>query len=153
MATGAGGARGGTSSAEELLKEVVEKLKAIERRLEKLEERLSKTEGGDEAARILALALKLVRTGGLAADLTWLAARLAKVQPLIAAARDELSRSILEVVALKGPLNISALTEELRRYRGKASRRIVAERVARMAEEGLLSVAVRGREKVVDLPA
>ena len=138
-----------------MLREVLARLESIERRLEKLESYLGQhsAAGGDEAARVLALALKLVKSGSAAVDLAWLAARLTKVQPAIAAARDELSKSILEVVALRGPLNITELTGELRKYRGKASRRIVAERVDRMAREGLLSVTVKGREKVVDLPA
>jgi len=149
-----GGSRRGRS-AEELLKEVVSRLENIERRLEKLESYLTQhpAGGGDEAARALALALKLLKSGSAAVDLAWLATRLVKVQPLLAAARDELSRSILEVVALKGPLNISELTRELRKYRGRASRRIVAERVSKMAREGMLSVTAKGREKVVDLPA
>jgi len=155
MAPKASGTRRGSGDAEGVLREVIARLESIEKRLERLESYLAQHSagGGDEAARVLALALKLVKGGSVAVDLAWLATRLAKAQPLIAAARDELSKSILEVVALKGPLNITELTSELRKYRGKASRRIVAERVSKMAGEGLLSVTARGREKVVDLPA
>jgi len=49
-------------------------------------------------------------------------------------------------------MNISALTLELRRYRGRASRRIVSAKVKKMAERGLVKLVVRGREKVIDLP-
>jgi hypothetical protein len=155
MAPKAGSARRGSKDAEGALREVIARLESIERRLEKLESYLAQHSagGGDEAARALALALKLVKGGSAAVDLAWLAARLTRVQPAIAVTRDELSKSILEVVALKGPLNISELTQELRKYRGKASRRIVAERVNKMAREGMLSVTAKGREKVVDLPA
>jgi len=155
MAPKTSSARRDSRGAERALREVIARLESIEKRLEKLESYLAQhsAAGGDEAARALALALKLVKGGGVAVDLAWLATRLTKVQPVIAAARDELSKSILEVVALKGPLNITELTRELRKYRGKASRRIVAERVDKMAREGLLSVTVKGREKVVDLPA
>ncbi|MCS7104746.1 MAG: hypothetical protein NZ954_04195 [Thermofilaceae archaeon] len=139
-----------------LLEEVIERLKRIERRLQILEENLANDNLDREnnllAAQTLALALKLVKAGGIAVDLTWTATRLAKLQPLLSRQRDELSRSILEVVALKGPINISALTDQLRRYRGSASRRIVASRVKKMVEEGLLSIKEKGREKVVDLP-
>lgn len=135
------------------LAEVLRRLEAIEERLARLEALLSGLPSEGEAARALALALRLLRAGSAAVDVAWLASRLARVQRLSASVHDELSRSILEVVALKGPLNLSSLTAELRRYRGRASRRIVAERVERLASEGLLSVAVKGREKVVDLPA
>lgn len=140
---------------EELLKRVLERLERIESRLNQLEEIVSKPQqpGSDSlAARTLALALKLVKAGGAAVDLAWAASRLAKLQPLLLKAGDEISRAILEIIALKGPMNITALTGEVRKYRGTASRRIVASRVKQMSRSGLLKVVEKGREKVVDLP-
>ena len=130
----------------EELRDLIEKLAARIERLEEMvrEERI--------AAEALAVALKLLRMGGAAVDLAETARRLARAQRLASRVGDEISRSILEVLAIKGPLNITALTAELRRYRGRASKRVVSARVKRLAEEGLVKVKVKGREKVVDLP-
>jgi hypothetical protein len=43
--------------------------------------------------------------------------------------KDELNKIILNYIALKGPKNISELTRELKRQRGKASRTTVRSRI------------------------
>jgi hypothetical protein len=52
--------------------------------------------------------------------------------------RDEVSRIILSVLALKGPQNISALTREVQRERGTGSRVTVRKRVLELVEEGIV---------------
>ena len=80
------------------------------------------------------------------------ARRLAKARRLMTGLRDELSRSIIEILAVRGPLNISRLTLELRKRRGRASRRIVSDRVKMLKEKGLVTITSKGREKIVDIP-
>ena len=43
--------------------------------------------------------------------------------------KDEINKTILNYIALKGPKNISELTRELKRQRGKASRTTVRSRI------------------------
>ena len=52
--------------------------------------------------------------------------------------RDEVSRTILNALALKGPMNISQMTREVERERGSASRVTVRKRVRSLMEEGVL---------------
>jgi len=52
--------------------------------------------------------------------------------------RDEVSRTILNALALKGPMNISQMTREVEQERGSASRVTVRKRVRSLMEEGVL---------------
>ena len=52
--------------------------------------------------------------------------------------RDEVSRIILNALALKGPMNISALTREVATERGTASRVTVRKRVLDLLAEGAI---------------
>lgn len=147
----------GTTDERDALKRLEDQLKRIEDRLSELERALL---SGDQksvpsdalAAEALAIALRLLKLSGSTVDLAGAARRLANAHLLASKVRDDISRAIIEVVAQKGPINLSALTAELKKYRGRASRRIVAAKVDKLSEEGLLKVEKKGREKVVDLP-
>lgn len=52
--------------------------------------------------------------------------------------RDEVSRIILNALAIKGPMNISQLTREIAVERGSASRVTVRKRIQDLLEEGII---------------
>ncbi|MGD2142459.1 MAG: hypothetical protein PVH79_03140, partial [Candidatus Bathyarchaeota archaeon] len=52
--------------------------------------------------------------------------------------RDEISRIILNALALKGPMNISQLAREVASERGSASRVTIRKRIKSLLEEGIV---------------
>jgi hypothetical protein len=134
------------SSADELSK----KLDLIIQRLDFLEKLiLDKPEYAD-----LAASLQLTKVGiGLYGEPLKIASRLKAAQDYIRQkpiAQDDISRCIVQALAMKGTLNISAITRQVATMRGKASRRIVRDRVQKLVKQGVL-VRKEGRVPVYEL--
>ena len=127
-------AKNSTSTAEELSK----KLDQIIYRLELLEKLILEKPEYEG----LATALGLTRLGiGLYGEPLKIAARLKNAEKYLrqeTIAQDDISRCIVQAIAVKGALNISAITRQVTMMRGKASRRIVRERVKKLQEQGIL---------------
>ncbi|MHA1687165.1 MAG: hypothetical protein ACTSYD_12305 [Candidatus Heimdallarchaeaceae archaeon] len=51
---------------------------------------------------------------------------------------DEISKTLIEILEREGSMNISQLTEAVRKERGKASRRIIRERVNKLIALGVI---------------
>jgi hypothetical protein len=102
----------------------------------------------------LTAALKLTRVGiGMYGEPLKVAARLKNAQVYLqqmSISRDEISRCIIQALAVKGPLNISAITRQVAAMRGKASRRIIRERIQKLLNLGIL-LKMTGEASTYDL--
>ncbi len=67
---------------------------------------------------------------------------------LIPGVKDSISRDIVKVLFERDGQNISQITEKLKAMRGTASRRIVRERLALLAEKGVVRAKGSSRAKV-----
>jgi hypothetical protein len=130
--------------------ELSRKLDQIIQRLDFLEKLiLEKPEYAD-----LAAGLQLTKVGiGLYGEPLKIAARLKAAQDYMRQrpiAQDDISRCIVQALAVKGSLNVSAITHQVAAMRGKASRRIVRDRVKQLTAQGVL-IRKNGRIPIYEL--
>jgi hypothetical protein len=126
------------SGAEEELKSLNEKMERMMRRLDYLEAILTESRQYPELAQLMG---DLKVGAALYGEPLKLIQRLLGVRRYLEKtpdSRDEVSRIILNSLALKGPMNISQMTREVERERGTASRVTVRKRAQDLLEEGAI---------------
>jgi len=120
------------------LKELNKKLEIMMRRLDYLEAVLTETKEYPELAQVM---------GGLRVGTALYREPLKLIERLIGVrrylekspeSRDEVSRIILNTLAIKGPMNVSALTREVAGEKGSSSRVTVRKKLLALVEEGIV---------------
>jgi hypothetical protein len=141
---------GNTTNAEGNMEALGKKLDQILHRLDLLEELILEKPEYEG----LATALKLTRVGiGMYGEPLKIATRLKKAQSFLQQqliSQDDIARCIIQALAVKGALNISAITRQVTAMRGKASRRIIRERIQKLLCQGFL-VRMEGKTPTYDL--
>ena len=122
------------SGAEELSK----KLDQIIRRLDLLEELIldkPEYEGLAASLRLTKMGISMYGEPLKISSRLKNAERYLRQRPI---AQDDISRCVVQALAVKGALNISAITRQVAAMRGKSSRRIVRGRVKKLVDQGVL---------------
>jgi hypothetical protein len=129
------------SSLEDELRELNEKLELMMKRLDYIEALMTQSQEYPELSRIM----NGLRVGtSLYSEPLKLIQRLVSVQRRLKRShepRDEISRIILNVLAIKGPQNVSGLTREVQLERGKGSRVTIRKKLLELLDEGLIEKA------------
>ena len=132
------------------LEKITERLDVLIRRLESLTRVLMENSEYAELAlfpRLFSLGIKAYNEPLKVLSRIRAAERILKDAAI---GKDEISRCIIQALALRGPLNISAITREVRAMRGKASRRIIRDRLKVLRDRGIVK-SVEGFGKKFDL--
>ena len=126
------------SGLEDELKELNEKLGLIVNRLDYLEAVMTQNQEYPELSRVMGS----LRVGtSLYSEPLKLIHRLVSMQRRLRRSdepRDEISRIILNVLAIKGSQNVSGLTREVQLERGTGSRVTVRKKLLELIDEGLV---------------
>lgn len=129
------------SGLEDELKELNDKLGLIVERLDYLEAVMTRDKEYPELGRVMS---------GLRVGASLYSEPLKLIQRLVSMQRrfrredeprDEISRIILNVLAIKGPQNVSGLTREVQLERGTGSRVTIRKKLIELIEEGLVRKA------------
>lgn len=126
------------SGVEDDLKSLNEKLERVMSRLDYMEAILTESRKYPELARLMG---DLKVGAALYGEPLRLIQRLLGVRRYLEKApesRDEVSRIVLNGLALRGPMNISQLTREVEKEKGSSSRVTVRKRVRELLEEGVI---------------
>ncbi|MBD3204708.1 hypothetical protein GF319_00015 [Candidatus Bathyarchaeota archaeon] len=126
------------SGLEDELREMNRKLEIMMGRLDYLEAALIESRQYPELTQIMG---DLKVGASLYTEPLKLIERLVRIKRQLARDeeyRDEISRMIPNVLALRGPRNISALTREVQKERGSGSRVTVRKKVLELVDEGII---------------